>query len=121
MLDKQNDLQVRLGYDIPALDMEERTAFIKEFSIHLNQEVNEMLYELPFFKPWKDYNNMSTDEMAEAIVKARKEYVDTLHFMLNIGLALGFDEEQMYDEYMQKNKENHVRQDAGYTHEVQYR
>lgn len=121
MLDKQRELQLRLGTDFNELRTEEAVAFIKEHSIHVNQEMNELLYELPFFKPWKDYSGMTIDEISEGIEKARAEYIDFLHFALNIGLALGFDEDSMADAYLNKNKENHRRQDEGYTHDKQYR
>ena len=62
MLQKQEALQTRLGYDFSNMTKEEITAYIKEFSIHLNQEVNEMLYELPYFKPWKDYSLLTAEE-----------------------------------------------------------
>lgn len=120
-LNKQRELQERLGYDFAALTKEERTALIKEFSIHVNQELNEMLYELPHFKPWKDYSNMSRAEYKAAINKARKEMIDFQHFVNNIYLLLGMNEDMIHDMYMDKNKENHQRQDEGYTHDKQYR
>ena len=114
MLDKQRELQERLGYDIDNMSTEERTAFIKEFSIHLNNEMNELLYELPYFKPWKDYDKETFEQIVERFNKGRKEYIDMIHFMLNIALALGLDEDDLYTMYMDKNKENHDRQDRGY-------
>lgn len=121
MLDAQYKLQARLDYDINTMNTRNTTEFIKEFSIHLNQEINEMLYELPFFKPWKDYTKITAHEKLEANEKAKKEFIDALHFFLNIALALRLDENEMYAMYMDKNQENHTRQDAGYTHDVSYR
>lgn len=121
MMDMQNDFQESLGQDINGMSTEERTAFIKEHSIHATQEMHEMLYELPFFKPWKDYSEMDTVEIAEAYNNARKEFIDMWHFMLNIALALGFTSDDIYDEYVDKNNQNYERQKAGYTHDVSYR
>jgi len=121
MLDKQNKLQERLGYDIGSMHDEERSAFIKENSIHLTQELHELLYEIPHFKPWKDYSGMSLFDSYESWYKASKELIDMLHFFLNICLALGLDADNLYDMYMAKNKENHKRQDEGYTHDKSYR
>lgn len=114
MLDLQRKLQERLNYDIDALDVRDRTAFIKEFSIHVNQEMNEMLYELPFFKPWKNYDSLTVEDVAECNIKARQEFVDMIHFVLNIALALGLDEDELYKMYCDKNQVNHRRQDDGY-------
>lgn len=121
MLDLQDQLQKRLGYNIAGMSYEERVAFIKEFCIHAIQEMNEMLYELPFFKPWKDYSNMTEDEIRKAFSKSRKEFIDFWHFVLNLALALGFTADLLYMEYINKNQENHRRQDEGYTHDKIYR
>lgn len=121
MMDKQATLQLRLGTNFNTLTIEERVAFIKEHSIHATQEIHEMLYELPFFKPWKDYSGMSEASQVKGMTMGMKEYVDFFHFTLNMGIALGFDEELLYQMYMEKNSENHKRQDEGYTHEKQYR
>lgn len=121
MLGMQKSFQKRLGTDFNSMGFEDATAFIKEHSIHLNQEVNEMLYELPFFKPWKDYSAMTVDEQQKAFEKAKMECIDAWHFFMNIMLALGFTADTFYDMYMAKNKENHRRQDDGYTADKSYR
>lgn len=121
MLETQRGLQEYLGYDFESMDMQERTAFIKEHSIHLNQEINEALYELPFFKPWKDYSNMTSDEMAVALRKYKEEIVDSMHFFMNMMIAIDFQADEFFDMYMAKNKENIERQKRGYTHDVSYR
>lgn len=121
MMHKQRAFQERLDPNFNRMTPEQRVAFIKEHSIHLNQEVNEMLYELPFFKPWKDYSNMSGAAVTAAIEKARMECVDAWHFFMNIMIALGFSADSFYEMYMAKNKENHRRQDEGYTADKSYR
>ena len=121
MLQKQKELQECLGYDFRSMTQEEITAYIKEFSIHLTQEMHEMLYVLPYFKPWKDYSAMTVEEYKAGMEEARKEFIDMFHFMLNIALALNMSSKDIYNMYMAKNKENHRRQDEGYTHDKSYR
>lgn len=121
MLDTQARFQHRLDSGFFGMSVKERTAFIKEHSIHLNQEINEMLYELPFFKPWKDYSDMSVDDTMAALAKAKMECIDAWHFFMNIILALGFTPDEFYTMYMAKNKENHRRQDIGYKASMSYR
>lgn len=121
MLQKQKELQERLGYDFSRMTQKEITAYIKEFSIHLTQELHEMLYVLPYFKPWKDYSTMTAEEYEAGMEEARKEFIDIFHFMLNIALALNMSDKDIYNMYMAKNKENHKRQDEGYTHDKSYR
>lgn len=121
MMDLQHTFQKRLNPQFDVMSIQERVAFIKEHSIHLNQEINEMLYELPYFKPWKNYSNVTEEEAWCAIEKARMELIDAWHFFMNIALALGLEPEEFFDMYIAKNKENHRRQDAGYTADVSYR
>lgn len=121
MLEKQTEFQCRLDEKFLDKTVEERVAFIKEHSIHLNQEINEMLYELPFFKPWKDYTGMGVEAQNIAMQKARCEMIDAWHFFMNIMIGLGFTAEEFYDMYMEKITENHKRQDDGYTYDKSYR
>lgn len=121
MLQKQEELQERLGYDFGSMTQEETTVYIKEFSIHLTQELHEMLHVLPYFKPWMDYSAMTVEEYETGMEEARKEFIDMFHFMLNIALALDMSDKDIYDMYMEKNKENHKRQDEGYTYDKSYR
>lgn len=120
VMDKQIQFQERLEPGVFSKCYADRVAFIKEHSIHLNQEINEMLYELPFFKPWKDYSNITVGEVEEGFNKAKKEYIDALHFFVNIGIMLGLDSVTVLDMYKEKNKENIRRQDEGYTHDKSY-
>lgn len=121
MLSMQREFQMRLDPKFLDMTIKERVAFIKEHSIHLNQEVNEMLYELPYFKPWKDYSGLSTEAEAMAMAKARMECIDAWHFFMNIMIALGFSADEFVEMYMAKHKENNRRQDDGYTADVSYR
>lgn len=122
MVKMQKTLQeTAMGYDFDNMSSQDRTAYIKEMSIHINQELNELLYELPFFKPWKDYSNMTDAEIADAFTKASKEFIDLVHFMLNVGIALNMTSSTMFTEYYMKNKENYERQLEGYTHDKRYR
>lgn len=121
MLEAQAKLQKFLGFEFEEMSIEERVAFIKEHSIHLNQEINEALYELPFFKPWKNYDGMTIDEMAAQIKKYKEELVDAFHFFMNMMLAVDFTADEFEALYMEKNCENILRQARGYTHDVSYR
>lgn len=125
MLSKQYELQASL-YGAEELskimaDREARVAYIKEHSIHLNQEINEMLYELPHFKPWKDYAGMGPEAQEVAFQKARCEMIDAWHFFMNIMLALGFSPYEFVGMYFDKHAENLQRQEDHYTWDKSYR
>lgn len=121
MMDAQRAFQVRLDPNFDNMTVQQRVAFIKEHSIHLNQEINEMLYELPYFKPWKDYSGLTSSQEQDMLEKARMELIDAWHFFMNMAIALGMTPEQFYTMYIAKNSENHRRQDEGYTADKSYR
>ena len=121
MLEMQRMLQKSLGYDFTQMSVEQCVAYAKEMSIHLTQEIHECLYELPFFKPWKDYSNMTDLDQIAAAGKAQAEMIDMWHFFMNMMLALGLTADKMYVAYKEKNQENYDRQVRGYTHDISYR
>lgn len=111
MFDKQLTLQKRLN-NLP--DFEDRhstTEFIRKNILYTIDELSELCRELKHYKHWKNY-----DDFNEAIrdTKANEEYIDAFHFFMNIGIALGMDAHDIFEVYLSKNKENHVRQDEGY-------
>lgn len=120
MLEMQAKLQEFLGADFDSMDMEERAQFAKNHYTYLVQELNEALYELPFFKEWKNYDNMTVDEMAAALKRYKAELVDAFHFFMNLMLVYDMSFDELKSSYIEKNKENFERQKRGYTHDVQY-
>lgn len=121
MMHIQNALQKFFGYDFEKMTTEERVKYIKEYYIHSTAELNELLYELPFFKPWKDYSDMSATEIASAMDKAKNEFVDVWHFILNIALALGITGDELFTEYLAKNEENYRRNIEGRNKGIRYK
>lgn len=121
MLEMQRGLQKRLGTDFSTLSDKERAQFMRDHFVYLDQELQEALYEVPYFKAWKDYSSMSADEKQRAWEKVKMELVDAWHFFMNLLLCAGFTPETFFDMYKAKNKENYRRQDAGYTSDVSYR
>lgn len=110
MLTAQLELQQRLGFDFEAMTTEEKTAYIKEYSGFVGDELYEMQRELPYYKPWRKYSN-DRELVAVQYDKARKEFADAIHFVLNIALALGLSADDIYKLYCDKNAINHQRQE----------
>lgn len=117
----QGELQKRLGADFSNMTLEERAEFMRNHRGYLADEVAEALYEMPNYKLWKDYSNMSEEQVAIAWQKVRMELIDSLHFFVNLLLCAGMTADEVYEMYMMKNRENHRRQDEGYTADVSYR
>ena len=121
MLQMQKDLQTRLGTDFDNLSEEDKANFMRNHRGYLADEIAEALYEMPFYKLWKSYDKMSTAQVNDAWLKVKMELVDSWHFFMNLLLCSGFTAEEFFEMYMAKNKENHRRQDAGYSSDVSYR
>ena len=121
IMKKQCELQNRLGFDYSTMTPQECAAYMRDNRGYLDDEVAEALYEMPYYKSWKNYDNMSEEEVKVAWQKVRMELVDSLHFFVNLLLCAGFTPEELCEMYVAKNKENHRRQDVGYTADQSYR
>lgn len=112
MLKMQSMLEYRVGV-LPIEDEHERTQLLINHTQYLDQELHEMLREVPYFKAWKQYDWTEEEEKYHKQM-AKEEAVDAFHFMLNILLMLGMSAEELVEEYVKKNTINHVRQDNNY-------
>lgn len=121
IMKKQAELQKRLGTDFSNMTLEERADFMRNHRGYLADEVAEALYEMPYYKLWKNYDKMNEEDITAAWQKVHMELIDSLHFFVNLLLCAGMTADEVHDMYMMKNKENHRRQDEGYTADVSYR
>lgn len=121
IMGKQLELQTRLGTNFSTMTDEERAEFMRNHRGYLADELAEALYEMPNYKLWKDYSSMSVEAREAAWQKVRMELIDCLHFFVNLLLCAGMTADEVHYMYMAKNKENHRRQDDGYTADVSYR
>lgn len=78
------------------------TEWIQRQTLAMLSEMAELLNEVNF-KWWK--NPKPVDEYA-----VKEELVDILHFFVSMCLRAGMTPQEMYDIYMEKNKENFNRQ-----------
>lgn len=117
MYEAQAILQERLGRSAlsRSSDMQKKCLMIMEEIYHINAEFAEMMDRLPY-KHWKKYEGRQKEdwESEDQRTETLFEYVDALHFFMNIGLILGFSLEEVFYYYECKNKENHGRQDRNY-------
>lgn len=114
LLDSQKKFQESLGV-IPDKDNEkETTQYIKNQSLYLIAEIDEMLRELPLLKEWKNYENFDREAHLEL---AKEEWIDMLHFIINIALALGLTEDDIMEGYCKKHALNYKRQEDNYGHD----
>lgn len=120
MFDMQKSLQKFLsergrGMDFDKADFMDKVHQINDDWKNLTLEFAELVERLPH-KSWKTYTEeqMAGFTSEEEKLEVWYEYVDMLHFFMNIGLALGLDGETVERLYVTKNKENFDRQKRGY-------
>jgi dimeric dUTPase (all-alpha-NTP-PPase superfamily) len=111
VLDKQKDFQSRFGYSGEETDIKTVSSLIHTHSAFVIEEIYEMLRELPYHKPWKDYSDWNSEKIVEQFEIAREEWIDVFIFVMNVGLFLGFDENLIRKMYLEKLGINHKRQE----------
>ena len=121
IMEKQAELQARVDDRYLSNNPKVRAEYMRDHFVYLDQELQEALYEMPFFKRWKDYSDMTEEQAEVAWEKVKMELIDALHFFVNLLLCAGMSAEEVYQMYIMKNIENHRRQDAGYTSGISYK
>lgn len=93
--------------DANVLPTAERVEWVDKMLKAISNEMEEIRNELPW-KWWKPVDLQKQDWDA-----ARKEWIDLFHFVLALGLVLGFppDGEKIFKDYLSKNGINHDRQE----------
>lgn len=111
MLNKQAEFQKKFGYEEGDTDIKKMSDLIHTHGMFAIEEVFEMLRELPFHKPWRDYSQLTDDEIKQQLKLAKEEWTDVLIFVINMGLFLGLDEDEILELYLEKNGLNKKRQE----------
>lgn len=107
LFELQKKLQTRYYNDVDELPKEMPEKIPIQIT-SLIAELGEILEENQKWKNWRkkvpsvDYENLLI------------EIVDAFHFLINITLFLGFDSHDVYNKFIEKNKENNERQNKGY-------
>jgi len=111
---KQYDLQTRLGtFDKINQSPSMRQQFINQMILGIQEEAVEIMRESPYKNPeyvpfgWKKGQEGNNE-------KFKDEIADLVHFVVNLCLVSGMDSNELHNRYMNKNKENHERQDRNY-------
>lgn len=104
----QLKLQIRLK-QLPCNNIKEKEKMTKENVLAIMDELGEILSCINW-KHWKKHKKISKHDIQEL----KYECVDIMHFLMNIYLAWGGTADEFYSMYLDKNKQNHRRQDDGY-------
>ena len=112
LFEKQINLQTRLK-NIPFDDLKHQQEFINITILACLDELAECLRETAWKNPklinggWKKHQELNEDLFKE-------EIIDLWHFVINLSIAAGMDQNELYDRFCNKNKLNHKRQDKNY-------
>lgn len=93
--------EIKQKRDLTGFTKEE---WMQKETLAMLSEMAELIDEVNF-KWWK--NPKPVDE-----VKVKEELVDILHFFISMCLIYDMDAQELYDMYMDKNKENFDRQNG---------
>lgn len=105
LFDLQKQLQKRIyGVDLPAVDYE-------LLVIQVTGLVAELGEVLGADKNWKMWKRTKVPVNSQHVIE---EIADMWHFLINITLTLGFDADDVVENFITKNKVNHERQDKHY-------
>ncbi|MBU1692474.1 MAG: dUTPase, partial [Verrucomicrobia bacterium] len=107
MFEKQALFNERIGLNCAELDDEGRRRWLLNYCRAMSQEIAELTDCVPW-KWWAKYQKFD-------LQNARVEVVDLFHFLISAAEVLGLTARDVHNLYLQKNKVNFRRQDAGYT------
>ena len=113
MFRAQKALQVKLGTFDKMKTEGDIQSFINQNAIAIYEEVSEILRCTPYKNPnyvkfgWKKNQVWNKHEYLG-------EIVDLFHFLMNLCICMGYDEDDFFDKYMEKNETNHKRKEENY-------
>ena len=85
---------------------DERIQFIKDMTMALSAELQEMLDEVGW-KPWATSRHVNEEAM-------QGELVDIFHFFMNLCMAANLTPDMLFEKYQAKRAKNIARQEEGY-------
>ena len=108
ILKVQKASQEYRGFTFP-MQGANKAAYIKTQTLHCIDELCEMLHEVKGYKEWKRYDYYDEFSNKVADTKATEEFIDALHFFVNIALAFGLSADDIFNKYMTKQMVNQAR------------
>lgn len=120
IINNQEEFQKELGFDVRNMTLPETAAYMKEQTYLATEELHEMMREVPYVKTWKDYSHLSEKDILNQRENAVEEFIDVIHFVGNLALALGLNGSDIEKAYARKHSINYQRQTdpkLGYVHE----
>ena len=110
----QKELQESLGiYKKIGTSKKMKQQYINQNILALHEEATEIMRETAYKNPkympfgWKKNQKFNNE-------KFKEEIIDIIHFVINLCIISGMDSEEIFNRYLNKNKENHKRKEDNY-------
>jgi dimeric dUTPase (all-alpha-NTP-PPase superfamily) len=112
VFNKQIALNKKIGFDLLKIreDQFEREKFTKEYVLAMHCELTEFS-DWTNFKIWRKTRHVYDDQRLKEL---RIELIDLLHFLINLMILWEMTPEMLEEIFLEKNAENHNRQERGY-------
>ena len=107
IFDLQEQLNRRIGVRMDEMNDEDQAKWILNYVRAMQQELAELTDSVPW-KWWANYQEFDKQN-------AKVEIVDLFHFLISMAQVMGMTAEDVHEAYLKKNKENHNRQESGYS------
>lgn len=110
----QMELQKKLGvYEKISKCESMKQQYINQMILALHEEAVEIMRETAYKNPeYMPFGWKKGQEFKEE--KFKEEIIDIIHFVMNLCIISGMNPEEIYNRYLNKNKENFKRQDENY-------
>lgn len=102
MYEKQMELDYRIIKERGIAKSQDEWA--RDLTIAIESEIDEIRREINW-KWWKNPKEVNTEALQD-------EVIDVWHFLLSLSRVVGLDAYDIHRVYMEKNAENHARQDG---------
>lgn len=104
---RQKELQKHFGNNLDKMSEYMRQQYTKDNVLGLLDEVHEILREINWKKWKRSKKKIDKDRL-------KTEWVDALHFLINIALVWNIDAVEAYDSYLKKDEIIYKRIKEGY-------
>lgn len=106
-MEAQKKLQEEVfGHDFASMSTEDRIEFITWNILAATDELHEALNEVGW-KPWASSKHINTESF-------KSELIDVYHFLMNLFIVAGMDEDEVKAAYFAKRAKNVKRHEVGY-------
>jgi len=108
------EFQESLGYNLENMTKKDLANYIRGQLYFATEELHECGREIPYIKPWSKKYDKENYDFDKQYDLAKDEFIDVLHFVMNVAGALGMTKDEILERYKKKHQINYDRQKNNY-------